>query len=466
MQKVTRARGRTAGRPEGAGGRGGLRRAGARVRGASSTNVPAALAADRAAAAAPAGRAEGGRRAAGADPGGEQALHLIPRSVTAAREAWSRVRGRRRGAREAAGRHAAPRAALCRRPRTAAPASARLRRVAAQLPRAGVLPDGGHGGAAAHPGALLHHAVGQAGARVGDLVDAVHPAALRHRAGAGGAGEVRGLQRPRRHAVRPACRPGSRTGRAADPALLSVVDINHDGILQLGEMRIGSDIVVLATPEIAGLPYVVSAMVAAGALAAALSTADGLLLTIGNALSHDTYYKMIDPNASASRRVTARKCCCWRWRCRRPAWPRSGRPTSCSWCRRRSRSLPRRSFRRSSWACSGSAPTSGAPCAAWSPGSALTCYYMGVTQPWLRGVLGVSSPRRAVVGHPADLGRRVRRAARLRGDRRREPAHAGADRGAAGRWPSRCATRAWIRRRSRLRPADRAIICGFPCHTR
>jgi cation/acetate symporter len=95
--------------------------------------------------------------------------------------------------------------------------------------------------------------------------------------------------------------------QAVDPALLSVTDINKDGILQLGEMRIGGDIVVLATPEIAGLPYVISGMVAAGGLAAALSTADGLLLTIANALSHDLYYKMIDPNAPTSRRVAISK---------------------------------------------------------------------------------------------------------------------------------------------------------------
>ncbi len=92
-----------------------------------------------------------------------------------------------------------------------------------------------------------------------------------------------------------------------DPALLSVTDINKDGIFQLGEMRIGGDIIVLATPEIGGLPYVISGMVAAGGLAAALSTADGLLLTIANALSHDLYYKMIDPNASTSRRVAVSK---------------------------------------------------------------------------------------------------------------------------------------------------------------
>jgi cation/acetate symporter len=94
---------------------------------------------------------------------------------------------------------------------------------------------------------------------------------------------------------------------AVDPALLSFIDINKDGILQLGEMKIGGDIVVLATPEIGGLPYVISGMVAAGGLAAALSTADGLLLTIANALSHDLYYKMIDPNASTARRVSISK---------------------------------------------------------------------------------------------------------------------------------------------------------------
>jgi cation/acetate symporter len=92
-----------------------------------------------------------------------------------------------------------------------------------------------------------------------------------------------------------------------DPALLSVVDVNKDGILQLAEMSIGGDIVVLATPEIGGLPYVISGLVAAGGLAAALSTADGLLLTIANALSHDLYYKMLDPNAPTARRVMISK---------------------------------------------------------------------------------------------------------------------------------------------------------------
>ena len=92
-----------------------------------------------------------------------------------------------------------------------------------------------------------------------------------------------------------------------DPSLLSLTDINKDGLVQLNELSIGSDIIVLATPEIAGLHYVVSGLIAAGGLAAALSTADGLLLTVANALSHDLYYKLIDPKASTARRVTISK---------------------------------------------------------------------------------------------------------------------------------------------------------------
>ena len=95
--------------------------------------------------------------------------------------------------------------------------------------------------------------------------------------------------------------------QAVDKSLLSIVDINKDGIVQLAEIVIGQDIIVLATPEIAGLPYVISGLVAAGGLAAALSTADGLLLTIANALSHDVYYKMINPDATTARRITISK---------------------------------------------------------------------------------------------------------------------------------------------------------------
>ncbi|MFZ1680388.1 MAG: sodium:solute symporter family protein [Rhizobiaceae bacterium] len=85
--------------------------------------------------------------------------------------------------------------------------------------------------------------------------------------------------------------------------MLAVADQNADGIVQLNEFFMRPDIVVLATPEIAGLPYVISGLVAAGGLAAAMSTADGLLLAIANALSHDLYYKIIDPNADTRKRL-------------------------------------------------------------------------------------------------------------------------------------------------------------------
>jgi cation/acetate symporter len=94
---------------------------------------------------------------------------------------------------------------------------------------------------------------------------------------------------------------------AVDKTLMAISDINKDGIVQLAEIVIGGDLIVLATPEIAGLPYVISGLVAAGGLAAALSTADGLLLTIANALSHDVYYKIIDPNAPTTRRLVVSK---------------------------------------------------------------------------------------------------------------------------------------------------------------
>jgi cation/acetate symporter len=89
--------------------------------------------------------------------------------------------------------------------------------------------------------------------------------------------------------------------------LVNITDINKDGIVQLAEIAMDGDIVVLATPEIAGLPYVISGLIAAGGLAAALSTADGLLLTISNALSHDVYYKTVAKSASTQKRVTVSK---------------------------------------------------------------------------------------------------------------------------------------------------------------
>jgi cation/acetate symporter len=95
--------------------------------------------------------------------------------------------------------------------------------------------------------------------------------------------------------------------RSIEPFLISVADVNHDGIVRWAGIQMQPDMVVLAAPEIAGLPYVMSGLIAAGALAAALSTADGLLLTIANALSHDVYYQMVDRGASTQKRVTISK---------------------------------------------------------------------------------------------------------------------------------------------------------------
>jgi cation/acetate symporter len=90
--------------------------------------------------------------------------------------------------------------------------------------------------------------------------------------------------------------------------LFDVVDKNGDGIVHWADFVLkSSDFVVLATPEIAGLPFVITGLVMAGGPAAALSTADGLLLTIANAISHDLYYNVIDPGASLVKRLTITK---------------------------------------------------------------------------------------------------------------------------------------------------------------
>lgn len=92
-----------------------------------------------------------------------------------------------------------------------------------------------------------------------------------------------------------------------DASLLAVEDINGDGILQFGEIRMGADLIMLVTPELGGMPYVVSGLVAAGGLAAALSTADGLLLTISNALVRDLYFQerqRLDVGRSRKRRTS------------------------------------------------------------------------------------------------------------------------------------------------------------------
>ncbi len=177
-----------------------------------------------------------------------------------------------------------------------------------------------------------------------------------------------------------------------DPTLLSVTDVNRDGIFQLGEMKIGGDIIVLATPAIGGLPYVISGMVAAGGLAAALSTADGLLLTIANALSHDLYYKMIDPNAPTARRVAISKALLLVVALL-AAFVAAQKPADILFLVSAAFSFAAAAFfpalvlgifwkRANRWGAS----------LGMILGLGVTFYYMVTTQPWLRGVFGVTRP--------------------------------------------------------------------------
>jgi cation/acetate symporter len=177
-----------------------------------------------------------------------------------------------------------------------------------------------------------------------------------------------------------------------DPTLLSVTDVNRDGLLQLGEMKIGGDIIVLATPAIGGLPYVISGMVAAGGLAAALSTADGLLLTIANALSHDLYYKMIDPNAPTARRVAISKALLLVVALL-AAFVAAQKPADILFLVSAAFSFAAASFfpalvlgifwkRANRWGAS----------LGMIAGLGVTFYYMVTTQPWLRGLFGVTRP--------------------------------------------------------------------------
>ncbi len=91
------------------------------------------------------------------------------------------------------------------------------------------------------------------------------------------------------------------------PGLATLQDVNRDGVVQFAEIALSPDVLVLITPEIAGMPFFLSGLIAAGGLAAALSTADGLLLAIASSLSHDLYYRVLDPTATAQRRVTMSK---------------------------------------------------------------------------------------------------------------------------------------------------------------
>ncbi|WP_109471371.1 sodium:solute symporter family protein [Ornithinimicrobium cavernae] len=95
-----------------------------------------------------------------------------------------------------------------------------------------------------------------------------------------------------------------------DVGLITVNDLNGNGLIDVAggmgegfELMINNDIVVLATPEIAGLPAPIIGLVAAGGLAAALSTASGLLLVISSSVANDVYYKRINPQATEARQL-------------------------------------------------------------------------------------------------------------------------------------------------------------------
>ena len=177
-----------------------------------------------------------------------------------------------------------------------------------------------------------------------------------------------------------------------DPALLSVVDINKDNILQLNELTISGDIIVLLTPELAGLPYVVSGLVAAGGLAAALSTADGLLLTISNALGHDLYYKMIDPNASTVSRVTVSKILLLVVALL-AAYVAAQKPADILFLVSAAFSFAAASFFPAlSLGIFWKRATGSGAVLGMVSGLGVTSYYMFTTQPWLRATFGITSP--------------------------------------------------------------------------
>ncbi len=174
---------------------------------------------------------------------------------------------------------------------------------------------------------------------------------------------------------------------ALDRSLVDLRDINGDGIVQLAELHMASDMVVLAGPEIGGLPYVMSGLIAAGAMAAALSTADGLLLTLSNALSHDMSFKVVSPDMKTHRRVIVSKVFLL-FVAFAAAWVATRTPADIIFMVTAAFSFAAASFfpalvlgifwgRANRWGVS-----MGMIC-----GLVVTAYYMSWTQPWLREVV-------------------------------------------------------------------------------
>ena len=201
---------------------------------------------------------------------------------------------------------------------------------------------------------------------------------------------------------------------AVDSNLLDVTDINRDGIVQLGEISMGADVVVLAMPEIGGLPYVISGLVAAGGLAAALSTADGLLLTLSNSLSHDMWYRVVSPRMPAARRVMASKILLLAVAFG-AAWVAARKPADILFMVSAAFSFAASSSSRHwSWACSGGERTSGGDA---GHGGGTAGHVSHDAHPALAARMGAGHLAQradhAVVGHSAHRRRRVRRAGGL-----------------------------------------------------
>lgn len=174
---------------------------------------------------------------------------------------------------------------------------------------------------------------------------------------------------------------------ALDRSLVDLRDINGDGIVQLAELHLAPDMVVLAGPEIGGLPYVMSGLIAAGAMAAALSTADGLLLTLSNALSHDMSFKVVSPDMKTHRRVIVSKVFLL-FVAFAAAWVATRTPADIIFMVTAAFSFAASSFfpalvlgifwsRSNRWGVS----------LGMIAGLLVTAYYMALTQPWLREVI-------------------------------------------------------------------------------
>ena len=168
-------------------------------------------------------------------------------------------------------------------------------------------------------------------------------------------------------------------------------DWNNDGLIQLGDIRITNDHLILAVPEILGISPIFTGLIAAGALAAALSTADGLLLTISNAIVHDFYFQTFQPQASSLRKVMMGKIVLMVVALI-VAWITTHRPVdilywvACAFSLACSTMFPAL-FLSVHW----SKVTKAGLVAAMGTGMTVAVLYIGLNQPWISSLLGLAS---------------------------------------------------------------------------